>query len=134
MPAPLGVAAGLVVIEGLLTVGFGISEAVHTHADRLVLGLTTTVFFVAYGVGLLFCAWGMNNLRSWARSPVLLSQLILLGLAWNLRSGETRVLAVVGAVLAVLVLVGLFHPRSIDALNRENRGDDGNDGSDSGGS
>ena len=130
MPAPLAVAAGLVVVEGLLTIGFGVSEAVHTHADRLVLGLTTTVFFVAYGVGLLCCAWGMNNLRSWSRSPVLLSQLLVLGLAWNLRSGDTRVLAVTGAVLAVLVLLGLLHPRSIDALNRDRH--DGGD--DSGGS
>ena len=117
-PAPLAVAAGLTFVEGLLTVIFGLSEAVSLDSDRLVMGLTTALFFLAYGAGLLACAWGMNAIRPWSRGPVLLAQLIWLGLAWNFRGGETTVVAVVLAVVAAIVLAGLLHPRSIDALER----------------
>ncbi|MGH3414287.1 MAG: hypothetical protein ACRDPH_14530 [Marmoricola sp.] len=118
VPVPLIAAAGLTVVEGLLTIGFGISEAVSLSSHRLVMGLTTAVFFLLYGAGLLVCAWAMRNLRPWSRSPVLLAQLIFLGLAWNLRHGALPA-AIAAAVLAVLVLAGVFHPRSLDALNRE---------------
>lgn len=117
-PAPLAAAAGLTFVEGLLTVLFGFSELVSLDSDRLVMGLTTALFFLAYGAGLLACAWGMNTLRPWSRGPVLLAQLIWLGLAWNFRSGSTLPVAIGLAVVALIVLAGLLHPRSIDALER----------------
>jgi peptidoglycan/LPS O-acetylase OafA/YrhL len=117
-PAPLAAAAGLTFVEGVLTLIFGLGEAVSIDSDRLVMGLTTAAFFMAYGVVLLACAWGMNNIRPWSRGPVLLAQLIWLGLAWNFRSGETMPLAIGLLVVAVIVLAGLLHPRSIDALEQ----------------
>ena len=122
-PAPLAVAAGLTFVEGLLTFIFGVGEAINIDSDRLVMGLTTAAFFLVYGAALLVCAWGMNNLRPWSRGPVLLAQLIWLGLAWNFRSGDTMPIAIGLLVVAVIVLAGLLHPRSIDALERAaNRG------------
>jgi hypothetical protein len=118
VPPALRAAAGLVLVEGLLTVGFGITEAANSSIHRLVLGVTTVVFFVLYGVGLMWCAWGMNHLRSWARGPVLLSQLLLLGLAWSVHRVALP-LSIGSAVVAGLVLAGMLHPASIDALNRE---------------
>jgi hypothetical protein len=117
-PAPLAAAAGLTLVEGLLTFLFGISEAASLDSGRLVMGVTTGFFFLAYGAALILCAWGMNTLRPWSRGPVLLAQLIWLGLAWNLRSGSTLPVAIGLLVLAVLVLAGLLHPRSIGALER----------------
>jgi hypothetical protein len=105
-------------VEGVLTLVFGVTEAVSLDSDRLVMGVTTGVFFLAYGVGLMACAWGMNTLRPWSRGPVLLAQLIWLGLAWNFRTGDTLPIAIALAVLAALVLAGLLNPRSIDALER----------------
>jgi hypothetical protein len=115
-PAPLAVAAGMTFIEGLLTVLFGISELVNLDSDRLVMGVTTSVFFLAYGGVLLVCARGLHTVRAWARGPVLLSQLILLGLAWSFKDGDTLPIAIGLAVAAAIVLAGLLHPRSIDAL------------------
>jgi hypothetical protein len=115
-PAPLAVAAGMTFIEGLLTVLFGITEIVSIDSDRLVMGLTTAVFFLAYGVALLVCSRGLHTVRAWARGPVLLSQLILLGLAWSFKDGDTLPIAIGLALAAVIVLAGLLHPRSIDAL------------------
>ncbi len=117
-PAPLVAAAGLTFVEGLLTVLFGLTEALDLDSDRLVMGLTTTLFFLLYGAGLMLCAWGMNRVRPWARGPVLLAQLVWLGLAWNFRSGETLPVAIVLAAVAAVVLAGLLHPRSVDALER----------------
>ena len=97
---------------------YGLVEAVNLHSDRLVMGVTTGVFFVACGVGLVLCAWGLNKVRPWSRGPVLLAQLICLGLAWNFRSGDTLPVAIGLALVAALVLAGLLHPRSIDALER----------------
>ena len=117
-PAPLAVAAGLTFVEGVLTFIFGLGEAVSIDSDRLVMGLTTAAFFMGYGVVLIVCAWGMNTVRPWSRGPVLLAQLIWLGLAWNFRSGETMLIAIGLVVVAAIVLAGLLHPRSIDALER----------------
>ncbi|MEO7421215.1 MAG: hypothetical protein ABIU87_02335 [Ornithinibacter sp.] len=122
-PAPLAAAAGLTLVEGFLTGAFGLAEAANLDSDRLVMGLSTALFFAAYGVVLLVCAWGMNTVRAWSRGPVLLSQLIWLGLAWNFRSGDTLPVAIALAVVAALVLAGLLHPRSIDALERSSNRD-----------
>ena len=115
-PAPLVTAAGLTLVEGLVTVMYGIGEAVHITSQRLVMGVTTSVFFVLYGAAMVLCAWGLNRLLTWARGPVLLAQLIFLGLAWNFRQGDTLPLAIAMAVPAVVVLVGMLVPSSVDAL------------------
>ena len=106
-------------VQGLLTLLYGLGEVLNITSDRLTMGVTTSVFFVAYGAGLLLCAWGLHTVRPWSRGPVLMAQLIWLGLAWNFRAGSTLPIAVVLVVTAVIVLVGMLHPRSIDALERE---------------
>ena len=117
------VAAGLTLVEGLLTAMYGIGEAVHLTSARLVMGVTTSVFFVAYGAAMVVCAWGLQRLRTWARGPVLLAQLIWLGLAWNFRHGDTLPIAIALAVPAVVVLVGMLVPASVEALERGGRAD-----------
>lgn len=119
LPAPLVVAASLTAIEGVVTVILGIAEAASLSSDRVVMGLTTAAFFIVYGAGLAYCAWGIRRLQPWSRSPVLLAQLIWLGLAWNFRESPTTVVAIALAVAAVIVIVGLLHPDSVDRLNRE---------------
>ena len=118
VPAPLKVAAGLLLVQGLLTVGYGVTELFVLDRDRLVMGLTTALFFLIYGAGLGVCGWGLSRAQSWARGPALFAQLAWLGLAWSFREGKTWPIAVVLAVLAVLTLVGMLHPQSIDALER----------------
>jgi hypothetical protein len=118
-PAPLTAAAGLVLVEGLLLLIFGITEAATIDSDRLTMGVTVSVFFVGYGGLLLVCSWGLYHVRVWARGPVLLAQLVQLGLAWNFKSGGTLLVAIALALAAVLVLAGLLHPHSIEALERD---------------
>ena len=79
-----------------------------------------SVFFLICGATLALCAWGLNAIRPWARGPVLLAQLVWLGLAWNFR--DLWLVAALLAVSAAVVLAGLLHPRSIDALESAREG------------
>jgi len=115
-PAPLLVAASLVAVEGLLLLGYGVLEAFALTSGRVTMGVTTAVFFAAYGAGLVACAWGLATLRTWARGPALLAQLIQLGVAWSFRGGDTTPVAAGLAVVSVITVVGLLHPASTRAL------------------
>ncbi len=118
-PAPLVVAASLAAVEGLVLVGYGVLELFHTSGSRWVMGLTTSVWFLAYGAALMVGAWALHRGRSWARSPVVLAQLIQLGVAWSFRSGETRSLAAGLVVVSLITLVGILHPASTEFLSDE---------------
>lgn len=117
-PLPLRIAALVVLLEGLVTFGYGVSEVLHLNTDRLVMGATTALFFLGYGAGLVACAWFLAQVNSWARGPVLFTQLVCLGLAWNFRTGETTWIAVLLAIAGGVTLVGLLHPQSIQALEQ----------------
>ncbi len=113
-PAPLTVAASLVVIQGGLLLVFAVLELASVSSDRISLGVSTAVFFVIYGLVLVLCAAALTRRQGWARGPVLLTQLIQLGLAWNLR--DVVLVAGVLVVAALIVLAGMLHPTSIAAL------------------
>jgi hypothetical protein len=115
-PAPLVVAAGLVVVEGLLLLGYGVLEAAHIESARAAMGATTAAFFLLLAGFLIACGWLVVRGRAWPRSPIVVAQVMFLGLAWSFRGGDTTWVAIVLAVVSVVVLVGLLHPASIDAL------------------
>ena len=124
LPAPLLVAASLAALEGLLVVVYGVLEATHVHAGRAAMALTTSAFFLVLGGALIASARLLGQGRPGARSPVIVVQVLLLGLAWNFRGGSTTWVAVGLATVAVLVLAGLLHPASTAALTREDDHED----------
>ena len=99
---PLVGAAVLVGLEGLALMGLAILELVHLHAARVALAVTTALFFLVMGAGLLACARGLAQVRSWARGPVVAVQLIALLLSFSFWGGQTKP----GAVVLRLVSVG----------------------------
>lgn len=113
-PAPLVVAASLAALEGVTLLGLAALETASIDADRVSLGVSTAVFFALVGAAVLTCAWGLFGLRSWARGPVLLMQLITLGLAWNVK--DVWVVSVVLAGGALVALAGMLHPDTMRAL------------------
>ena len=116
-PAPLVTAAAVTAIEGLLLVALAVLELASLTGGRLTMGLTTALFFAAFGVLLMACGWLITHGHTWPRGPILLAQLIGLGLAWNLRGGETAIGSVAIAVVALIVIVRMLHPASIEAIN-----------------
>ncbi len=118
-PPPLVVAASLTALQALALAGLGALELVNVRAIRLTMGLTTSAFFIAAAVALAWCAWSLWRVRRWARGPVVMAELIQLGLAWNLRGGATTLVAVVLAVVALVVIAGLLHPATTAVLEDE---------------
>lgn len=118
-PAPLLTAASIAGVEGLGVLGYGVALVPAVDTARLALGVTTPLFFLGYGVALAWFGWAIGRLRSWARAPLVLAQLLQLGVAWNFWGGSSTPVAVVLAVLALVVLAGIFHPASLEALDAE---------------
>jgi hypothetical protein len=113
----LTVAASLVAVEALVFVVLAVAELAAFESEKAAMGATTALFFLAYGAGLGFCAWAVVRLKSWARAPIVVAQLLQLLVAWSFFGGETTWVAVALAVVAVITLAGIFHPDSLDALS-----------------
>ena len=124
MPAPLVVAASLAALEALVLAMLGVLELANLRAVRLTMGLTTSAFFLAAALGLGWCAWSLWRERRWARGPVVMAQLIQLGLAWNLWDGSTRPVSAALAVVALVTIAGLVHPASTHVLEQDARLED----------
>jgi hypothetical protein len=118
-PTPLKVAGALVLLEAAALVVLSVAELFNVTSERATMGVSTSLFFVVYAVAIGLCAWRMLLLDSWARSPVVLAQLIQLGVAWSFRGGDTTWVALVLALAAAIALVGIFHPESMQALSPE---------------
>ena len=115
-PRPLQLAASVVAVEAFTSLALAVTELVAMDTDRLVLGVTTTAFFVAYALALLACAWGLTHQRRWSRAPVVLTQLIQLGVAWSFARGATIPVALLLGFAGVVVLVAVLLPASTAAL------------------
>ena len=116
VPAPLTVAVSLVAVEAAVLLLQAVVLLPTLTGERLALGVTWVLFFLLYGGGLAFCSWQLWRLASWARAPVVLAQLIQVMVGASFWGGATTVVAVVAIVVAVLTLVGIFHPQSLAAL------------------
>jgi hypothetical protein len=115
-PVPLLVTAVLVGAEGLAIAVLGVLELAHLNATRVGLAVTTALFFLGLGAGLLACAGALARVRAWSRGPVVAVQLITVLLSFSFWGGETRPVAVVLALVSVLALAGVLHPASTRAL------------------
>ncbi len=120
-PLTLLVGVVLAAVEGTVLAGYGVAEALFLSGDRLTMGLTTAVFFLAYGVGLFVVAWAAWRLAAWARAPLVMAQLIQLGVAWSFRGGSTTPAAAVLAVVALVALASLLHPDTTRVLVGDRR-------------
>lgn len=115
----LRIAALVVALECLGLVVMGVVELFSIDSSRLQEGVTTAIFFFVYAAGLGIAAWGIAGVHSWARSPLVLTQLIGLGIAWSFLGGTTTWLSAVLAVCALFVLVVVLTPASTRALYGE---------------
>jgi hypothetical protein len=114
----------LVGLQSAALFGLAGLEVASMDADRLSVALTSSVFFLLYGAGLAASAVGLIRGRRWARSPIVLTQLISLGVAWSFKGGETTWVAVSLTLVAVAVLGLVLHPDSTEALYGRRRDED----------
>jgi hypothetical protein len=109
-------AAIVVAVEALALVAVGVAELFNIDSDRVALGVTNVVFFMLYGGVLLLSARALAAARSWSRSPIVLTQLIQLGVAWSFAGNPTTWVSALLAVPAVGVLAVAIAPSTTLAL------------------
>jgi hypothetical protein len=117
VPAALIVAVALTALEAAGLLVYGLALAPAMAGEKVAMGATTVLFFLCYGAFLAFCAWQLYRLRSWARAPVVLAQLIQLLVGASFWGGSTTAVSVVAVLVALVVLAGIFHPASLGALD-----------------
>jgi hypothetical protein len=115
-PPALALAAALVALEGLVLAVLGVLELASADSSRVTLAITTAAFFLGLGAGLVWCARGLQRVRSWARGPVVACQLIGLLLSFSFWGGETTPVAIGLLAVSAATLVGVLHPASTRAL------------------
>lgn len=114
-PPPLTVAASVVAVEGVVLLLLAALELGSVEETRRSVGLSTAGFFAGYGVILLACAWGLWRRHTWSRGPVLFTQLVGVGLAWNARDQWPITVALL--VCVVIVFAGMLNPATLEALD-----------------
>ena len=108
-PLTIVVASALLMLEGLVGLGYAAFELGRAPAA---MGVGVAILMAGFGLVLLLVARGVFLGRRWSRGPAVVTQLILLPIAWSFKGGETTWMSTVLAVIAITVLVGLLHPRS----------------------
>lgn len=119
IPLPLRVSAVLAALQGvglLLLTGLELNSLT---SGRLALGLAVAAFFAGFAALLLAAAWSLLRGDAWARGPVLMTQLVQLGVAWGTRDGAPAALTAALVLVAAAALLGLLHPASVERLARE---------------
>jgi hypothetical protein len=111
-PPTIVVAAVLLAAEALIALTYAVLEIGQIHQSRAVVGVGVTILMALFGLVLLLVARGVFLGRRWSRGPAVVTQLILLPVAWSFVGGSTTWVTVLLAVMAIAVLVGLLHPRS----------------------
>ena len=112
-PAALVVLVILVAAQGLGLVGLAVFFAVElwvateSSASRAVVAALLTLLG---GVGLLLVARGLARERRWARAPALVTQLLVLPVAWGLIQGDRWYVGAPLIAWALAVLGLLFTP------------------------
>ena len=111
-PVTIVVAAALLALEGLVGLAYAVISVGQIRLSRAAVGVGVAILMAVFGVLLLLVARGVFLARRWSRGPAVATQLILLPIAWSFRGGVTAWVSVALAVLAIVVLIGLLHPRS----------------------
>lgn len=107
-------------MESVAFIGLTIVQIVSFSGERSAMNWTTVAGFALWALMLGACGAQLLRASSWARSPIVMAQLIHLGVAWSFVQGSPTAwqsaVAWCVAATSVVVLVGLFHPKSIRHL------------------
>jgi hypothetical protein len=122
-PSTLRVAAILLAVEAAAALGFTAVEATQIRLSRVFVGVGTAVLLGGYGVLLILVSRGVFRGRRWSRGPTVVTQLILLPIAWSFRGSPTTLVAVAMAAVSIVTLVCVLHPRSTEVFIDQNSSD-----------
>lgn len=121
MPRPVRQAALITTLEGALLLGVAVYLVIQILAGSVAqIANALVVAALAAGAGLLlgFLARGLVRLRAWARSPVVVLQVVFLPVGVGLLRANRPIFGIPVLVLAAAVLYLLFTPPARLALDR----------------
>ena len=121
----LVVAGAIAIVQALALIALAVLDLTYLVSDRIGLGVGIAVLLLVFGSGLAVAAVAVMRGRHGGRGPVLVAQLISLGLAWNLRGSGDDVMRWLPAALAVgalVVLVCLFSGPGRRAMSLDDPG------------
>jgi len=108
----------LVVLEAAAFAGLGLAVGAELVRGRATMP-GATAFLAACGLGVAallgLCARGLWRRRRWARSPVIMWQILMVVLALGWYSAEPSVWALVVVAIALAIGVGLLLPAVVRA-------------------
>lgn len=124
---PLILAASITMIQAAVFVALAVADFTGLADDRVGLGVGIGLVLLLIGVALAVAAVGVARGAHVARGPVVVTQLIGLGLAWSLRhpdanTGDSRAVGALIAVSALIVLGCLSTPTARRALADDPQG------------
>ena len=97
-------------LESFALVGYAISIMVTATKTNSKVGspIVETIIYLIFA-GLIFaCGYGVNKTRDWARTPYLLGQAFSLIVAYTLLAGTEVTYKVVGLLLGIFSIAGIF--------------------------
>lgn len=109
----------IVVIEGLTFLLLGVLALADAGSTNIASDAGIALFLGVYGAAQLYACRQLLTWHSGARSPLVFTQLILLGLAWGLRDSDQPEVAVLMTVGAIIALIGLLAPGVTRALTAD---------------
>jgi hypothetical protein len=113
-PLSLRLAAVFVALECLLLLVVAVLGLINPSDVGTAIGLG--IIYLISALGLALAAVGLWERRSWGRAPVVLAQLVMAGMAWDIRH-DAIALSICGLVIGVAVLACVLHPASTRALS-----------------
>jgi peptidoglycan/LPS O-acetylase OafA/YrhL len=115
----LRVAAAVVSVEALVCLTGAVIELGDASGDLKAFDVAAGVVLIVLGAGLLMAAWQVRRGRRWARAPLIVTQLIQLLLATDVRPEGLGWVAPTMVVSSLVVLVCLLAPPVTRALRNE---------------
>jgi hypothetical protein len=114
-PWQVRVAGTVVGAQGLLGVGFAVALAIRASSSRAPVSavLGESGYFLLIGAALVFVGIGLLTGRRWARTPAIVTQLLLLPVVYSL-IGPSRqlVLGIITGIVVVATFLLLISERS----------------------
>ncbi|MEU4801840.1 hypothetical protein [Actinosynnema sp. NPDC023587] len=107
VPREVRAAGALTAVQGLAGLAFAVALVVRSFdAEQAVGVLGEAVYFVVLGGGVLAAGIGLVLGKHWARTPSIVVQLLLLGVAWYAYGPSGQQLY--GALLGLYVVVVIY--------------------------
>lgn len=103
-------------LQALVMLVLVVEQIFSYSSDRAGLAFSNMAVFALWAALLIGCGLGLLRLNSVARAPLMAVELLQLGVAYDFFRGETVWIGAAIVVSTLVVVIGVLHPASIEAI------------------